>query len=703
MAKTGSISFSYSQDTTKNQSTVTVSGIIKTTGESYRGDSRTGTFTIKQGNTILVNAEKFTHGAPANSTTTLFTKTVTVTHADDGTSGAITASYNYDSGWCTASGSLSLPTIARKSTLTVANGTLDTPQTLTISEKASAFNHKLSYKCGSASGYILGSASATSSSLSTSWKPPIDLALQNTTGTSVSITFTLQTYNGSALIGSNTYTKTFAIPEQLSDGTKIAPKCDIAVSDYMGYAEQYGGYVKNKSRLAVSVATEMAYNSAINSYSTSVNGTTYTGSSFVTEALKTAGDMTIASTVTDKRGRSGSDSETINVLDYAAPAVTYLSVHRCNADGAENEQGECVKVTYTCKATSLNFQNSVITEVKFKKTTEDNYTSQFESEDVISQYRADEEAIFAGADNESVLIFRADTESSYNVLVTITDVFETGTMSTTVSTARTLLDFYGDRAMAVGKVCEVDEGFEIGLPTFIRDGYPMNVHCGTPNQYDLIAKVDALEGGAIVELTQAEYNALESAGNLNSDAVYFISDAESTPYNASMVEYDNSKSELSADKVQGAIDELSANYGHLGDYMRVYMASNYSIQAKNTYEKLPMTTLAAQHGSTFQQNSDGSITVLRRCVVMVVGQVYFSIGFANNDWICSAIYINDGRVARSASTVHASSPYVTETALYIGIRSAGDKFDLRAINETGARGIIGNDVTTNFLLVTALS
>lgn len=457
MAKTGSISFSYKQDTAKNQSTVTVSGIIKTSGESYRGDSRTGTYTIKRGSTTLASGS-FTHGAPQNSTTTLFTKEVVVTHNDEGKSEAITASYNYDSGWCSASGSLSLPTIARKSTLTVANGTLGTEQTLTINEKASAFNHKLTYSCGSASGYILGSASGTSSEASKKWTPPIDLAAQNTTGTSVSITFTLYTYSGSTLIGSNAYTKTFAIPTQLSDGTKIAPSCTIAVSDYTGYASKYGGYIKNISRLNVSITETKSYGSAINTYTTTANGTTYKTASFVTELLKTAGNMTITSTVTDKRGRSGSDTETINVLDYTAPAVTALSVHRCNADGTENEQGEYVKATFSASVTSLGGLNSASYAIEFRKTTEE------EKEPTplpISDYSV----------SNHEYIFEAETESSYYVKVYAMDDFdkEHGTKETTVSTARTLLDFYGDRAIAIGKVCEVDEGFEVGLQSYMRE------------------------------------------------------------------------------------------------------------------------------------------------------------------------------------------------------------------------------------------
>lgn len=487
MAKTGKIQFSYSQNIASNQSTVTVSGIITTSGDSYRGDSRTGTYSIYKGST-LIKSGSFTHGAPQNSTTTLFSASVTVDHADDGTCESITASYNYSSSWCTASGSLSLPTIARKSTLSVENDTLGTAQTLTITKMASAFNHKLYYSCGSTGGYILGSESATSSTLSTSWTPPLSLASQNTTGTSVSITFTLYTYSGSTLIGTNTYTKTFAIP------ASVAPSCSIAISDYMGYAETYGGYIKNKSRLSVVVAATTSYGSAISAYSSSANGTTYVGYSFTTEVLKTSGEMTITSKVTDKRGRSGSDSETIDVLDYSAPMITALSVHRCNSDGTENEQGEYVKVTFSASVTSLNSKNTAAYVLAYKKTSASSYTSV---------------TLSALANNYSVTdyeyIFAAEPESSYNVKVTSTDAFETSAMSTTVSTARTLIDFYGDRALALGKVCEIDEGLEMGFDMCVHDGYDIKAHYGADDQYDLINKVDELNTklGSILKVVSA--------------------------------------------------------------------------------------------------------------------------------------------------------------------------------------------------------
>jgi hypothetical protein len=44
----------------------------------------------------------------------------------------------------------------------------------------------------------------------------------------------------------------------------------------------------------------------------------------------------------------------MNVLDYAAPAVTALTVHRCDEDGTVNDRGEFIKVTFTCAVSGMS-------------------------------------------------------------------------------------------------------------------------------------------------------------------------------------------------------------------------------------------------------------------------------------------------------------------------------------------------------------
>lgn len=67
-----------------------------------------------------------------------------------------------------------------------------------------------------------------------------------------------------------------------------------------------------------------------------------------------------------------------------------------------------------------------------------------------------------------------------------------------------------------------------------------------------------------VQLTQAQYDALVSAGTVDANTTYFITDANNTTASyAAGVTYDNTSSGLSATNVQGAIDEVAEEIDEL--------------------------------------------------------------------------------------------------------------------------------------------
>ena len=188
---------------------------------------------------------------------------------------------------CRGSGSFTLDTIARKSTLAASNGTLGTAQTLTVTRQSTSLTHTVTYKCGSASGTIVSKSTSTS----ISWTPPISLSSQNTTGTSVSVTFTIETFTGSTSIGSNTKTISCAIP------ASVKPSCSLTVTDPTGYDATYGGYVQGQSKFKITVATTTSYGSAIASYDVKANGASYTSASVTTGVINSSGTLTISATV----------------------------------------------------------------------------------------------------------------------------------------------------------------------------------------------------------------------------------------------------------------------------------------------------------------------------------------------------------------------------------------------------------------------
>lgn len=437
-----------SQSITNNTSNVTVKVTAKCTSGSYNAlGTATGTITI-DGTSYSFSKIKFNTGEATTWSGTVMTKTVDVSHNSDGTktlSCSASLVTKVSSGTVKCSGSKTLTTIPRKSTLSVGNGTLNTAQTLTVTRQATSFTHTITVTCGSASTTIC----AKSTSTSISFTPPLSWASQNTTGTSVSVTYTITTYNGTTSVGSNSYTKTCSIP------ASVKPSVSIAVTDPMGYADTYGGFLKGLSKFKVVLTATQSYGSAIASYKTTANGSTYTASSFTTGVLASSGTLTVSSTVTDKRSRTGTASKSLTVLNYTKPLITALSVHRCNADGTANDQGEYVQVVFSSSVTSLSSKNTAAYKLEYKKTSESTYTAV-----TLTSY-ANNYAVSNGS-----YIFAADSGSSYNVRVTVTDNFDSNAKATSASTGFTIMHWLASGlGMAIGKVAELTGVLDIGFKT----------------------------------------------------------------------------------------------------------------------------------------------------------------------------------------------------------------------------------------------
>lgn len=433
-----------SQSIDNNTSNVTVKVNIKWTYGSFNRTDKSGYLIID--GTKYTFTSTFNENESTSGSQTIFTKTVNVSHSSDGSKTlACSASFTsgVSSGTITASASKVLTTIPRKSTLSASNGTLGTAQTLTVSRKSSGFTHTITYKCGSASGTV----ATKSSSTSISFTPPLSLAAQNTSGTSVSITFTITTYNGDSNIGSNTKTISCAIP------ASVKPSCTLSVTDAAGYESTYGNPIKGLSKLKVTVTPTIAQGSPIASYSTSANGSTYTAATFTTDVLKSSGAMTISATVKDKRGRSGTASASKTVLDYTEPVIAVLTVIRCNSDGTENNQGEFVQAKFTAAVTPLNSKNKAVYKIGYKKTSESTYT-----EETLTAINN------AFSVSNQTFIFPADSSNSYDVLLTVTDNFKSMSRHTSASTGFTLMHFGADgKSIGMGKLAEYP--LDIGLDT----------------------------------------------------------------------------------------------------------------------------------------------------------------------------------------------------------------------------------------------
>lgn len=385
--------------------------------------------------------------------TTVASGSKVLSHNSDGTksfsisvSGAI---YTYAVN-CNGSGTFTLDTIPRASSISVPTLTLGTPGTIIINRASSSFTHTLTYNWGSTSGTIATKTSSTS----VSWTPPLSLANYIPNNSLGQGTIKCDTYNGSTLVGSKSVSFYGKAPDIADTKPTVTLNIAEAVEDVK---TKIGAYIKNLSKLAITVSASGKFNASIKSYSIKANGATYNDSSAITEPLNTAGDMTITATATDSRGYVGTTSISINVLDYSKPKINLFTAERSDASGTVSESGGSLKVNYDVAYSNIigpNGSNTISTNIKYKKKDETDYTS----------------VQVTNLSGTKVLADAVDINYTYDVLLEVSDSFNTTTVSTIISTAFTLLDFNSSgKGMAIGKVSEETDKVEIAIPLKFKD------------------------------------------------------------------------------------------------------------------------------------------------------------------------------------------------------------------------------------------
>ena len=458
MAVTISLSIApNSQSVANNTSNVTVTLTAKWTYGSWNHYGNANGWLNIDGTSysfsgVIINPNRTTTGHQ-----TLISKTVNVGHNSDGTKNLqCSASFDTDldsTGVLTASASKTLTTIPRKSSLSASNGTLGTKQTLTVTRQSSSFTHTITYKCGDASGTIVTKSDDTS----VEWTPPLSLAQENTTGTSVSVTLTITTYNGSTSVGSNTKTITCSIP------SSVKPSVSVDVSDPMGYATTYGAYVQGLSKLKIVATASGSQGSTIKSYKTEADGKTYTAASVESGVIAGSGELTIKVTVTDSRGRTATASATVSVFAYDVPRISSLAVYRCDASGNASSSGAYLAVKFSATITSLNSKNTAAYTLQYKKSSATSYTTKTLS-DFAGQYSV----------SNGVYVFAAETASSYDITLTVKDAFKSIPKTATGSSVKkvwSLLKKAGEIVgFAFGKIAELEGVFDVDFVIRARKG-----------------------------------------------------------------------------------------------------------------------------------------------------------------------------------------------------------------------------------------
>lgn len=376
MAKSGYISITQDkQSVVNNTSNITVDGYVTTTGESYRGDHRSGTYTIKQGSKTIKNGT-FKKGAPANTKTLLFSVSLTISHNLDGTSGDITASYNYDNGWATGSGSKKITTIPRQATITSAPNFNDEQNpTITYSNPA-----------GNAATSLMACISLDATK--------DDIAYRDINKSGTSYTFNLTEEEREVLRKACTTSKNreviFYVRTKIGDQTfystlkktltivNAEPLLEASVEDSNSSTLALTGnkdiFVKYKSNALYSMSATALKGATIKSYKVNCGNKSSTLQNGTINEVESG---TFTFTVTDSRGYTSTIELKKTLIDY----VPVTCVFKPNTPSADGEMkfsidGNCFNGSFG------TFENQIFIQYRYKSEQEENYSEWKEIENV---------------------------------------------------------------------------------------------------------------------------------------------------------------------------------------------------------------------------------------------------------------------------------------------------------------------------------
>ena len=358
----------------------------------------------------------------------------------------------------TASQTFTLNTIARNSTFGKVTGkTIGSATTVTINRNSSAFTHQLWYKLRTEGSWIdLGTGIGTSKTFTV----PIEKCSEFPNDTSGVFGLCIRTYNGSTKIGKDVYLTTeINIPDSV-----IPAISSMTLSDANNHLSTYGGYIQNKSAVKVVTSASGIYGSTITSYNITVGDGTYSGSNITSNLLTSPGTTTVSAKVTDSRGCVVTKSSTITVLPYTAPKITAMSAKRCNADGTANSNGSYLGVIFSSSVASLNEKNPATYTIQYRKKGVSTYTSA-----TLNNYTNNRSI------SDGQYIFAAEANSSYEIILTVTDGFGSDIKSVIgPSVSKVFSILAKGLGIAFGKVAEKENTADFDWKIHANKGLTVN-------------------------------------------------------------------------------------------------------------------------------------------------------------------------------------------------------------------------------------
>ena len=267
---------------------------------------------------------------------------------------------------------IALDTIPRESSISSISGnTIGSKITCNISRASTAFTHKVWFKKPNGTRIQI----ATAATDSAAYTPEMTDCSLITNSDHATASFIIQTYNGTTAVGGEVE-KSFTLYVPAS----VVPVVNSVATEVVNDNATVSGWgicLKGFSKIKVTPAVTTAYGSAINAYS--ITGGVFTGTTnpYTTGLLKTAGSVTFACIVTDKRGRPSvsKNSSAVTVTDYSPPYMTSVPTwFRCNASGVADDSGQYLRVLVNSSFSSCGGHNARTIKMYSKLTNASSYT-----------------------------------------------------------------------------------------------------------------------------------------------------------------------------------------------------------------------------------------------------------------------------------------------------------------------------------------
>lgn len=446
MAVSSNISITQnSQNIANNKSNITVRVQVTTTGESYNGYSKPGTCTIDG------TSYNFSHNIPYQATTTIFEKTLDVTHDSNGEK-TVYASFSFQTGisagTITGSTSKKLTTIPRTSEVSLSKKNFNIGETITIytNRKSTSFTHTAVIKFN---GQTVRTQTGIDASYS--WNTN-ELFAKIPNQNQANGTVELTTYSGGTRIGTSTVNFTGYVVN--SDPVFNNFDCEDTNTVTKTLTGSNQKYIRKYSNLKITItsANKMTTkNSATPKYYNIVVGNKIEkldySTSDISKSINNMDDNTVTVFAVDSRGNQKDKTKALDIVEYSETVLQSVKIER------KEGVGETVLISLFGKYANINFgaKANTVKSIQFRKKskTETEFESWVEIKQLVTINT--ENGTFS-CDSKEITGQTFILGTEYDIEVQVKDELSSDTEPVSLNSGKVLLSALKNKGISIGGI-----------------------------------------------------------------------------------------------------------------------------------------------------------------------------------------------------------------------------------------------------------